>query len=346
MKNHEDIIYMNRALRLARKGLGQVAPNPSVGCLIVRDGCVIAQGRTQIGGRPHAETRAIQMALAEQSSKYSDLSGAVAYVTLEPCAHQGKTPPCTRALIESGISRVVIAMIDPDERVNGRAIMRLKKAGIHVTTGVCENEAASLNAGFILKVTQRRPLVTLKIAISRNGMMRKARGTNLAITSEQAQRWVHLMRAEHDAILIGAGTFKHDKPLLTCRLAGMAAYSPKRYIASTKSLTLSDLTGWEVLPHALPQKILEQLADDGITRLMLEGGPRLAKAFLEAGLVDRLVVFQAPFDLPTNIDALDLPTQSDLQFMGIENLSQSVKFIHISQQDCAPDMMHVYEARD
>lgn len=341
---------MNRALRLARRGLGRVAPNPAVGCVIVRDGQVIGEGRTQNGGRPHAETVAIDMALVEQSKEIKTLKGATAYVTLEPCAHHGKTGPCAEALIESGISKVVVAMRDPDPRVSGRGLARLSEAGIEVVTDVCSGMARELNAGFILKVTQGRPLVTLKLAVSQNGMMRRPANEDPAITSVQAQRRMHLIRAEHDAILVGAGTFKNDHPSLTCRLPGMAADSPDPFVAS-RSLDKSDLPEhWNLLQHAHPSEMLEVLAEAGVTRLMLEGGPKLAKAFLSANLVDRLAIFQAPFDLTflpqTGADAPIspiAPMQSDLQYMGIENLPNSPSYTHIRTEICGPDVVKFFQ---
>ncbi|MGC6511598.1 MAG: bifunctional diaminohydroxyphosphoribosylaminopyrimidine deaminase/5-amino-6-(5-phosphoribosylamino)uracil reductase RibD [Parvibaculales bacterium] len=342
MTELQDKIYMQRALRLARRGLGRVAPNPAVGCLIVRDGCVLGEGRTGNAGRPHAETVAIAMALAEQPAGLTNLHGATAYVTLEPCAHHGQTGPCAQALIDAAVSRVVVAVQDPDPRVSGRGVEMMRAAGLDVTVGVCETEAHELNAGFMLKITDSRPMVTLKIAVSRNGMMRRTTGENPAITSVQAQRRMHLIRAEHDAILVGAGTFCHDAPSLTCRLPGMSVDSPLPYVASC-TLQQNDLPGgWRLLSQQAPADMLCALASDGVTRLMLEGGPHLAKAFLSAGLVDRLAVFVAPFDLPLlPMAANNAPKQSDLQFMGIDNYANSSSFNLISTEICGADSLRI-----
>ena len=330
---------MQRALKLARRGLGNVAPNPAVGCVIVQDGVLLAEGWTQPTGRPHAETHALAMIPATTSRQ-----NASAYVTLEPCAHIGQTGPCAQALIDAGIKRVVVAMIDPDPRVSGAGIKMLQKAGIEVSVGVCEAEAALLNRGFILKVTQNRPLVSLKIATSQNGMMRKQAGESPQITSQQAQRRMHLMRAEHDAILVGRGTYEADNPSLTCRLPAMEKASPQRFVVSRQAeLALKE--GFVQLPHKTPQEILAACANQGITRLMLEGGPQLARAFLDAGMVDEIVHFVAPFDLPLLPNTHDGLTQSDLQYMGIENLANSPIFIHRTSETCAPDIMHHYRRR-
>lgn len=327
---------MQRALKLARRGLGNVAPNPAVGCVIVQDGVLLAEGWTQPTGRPHAETHALAMIPATTSRQ-----NASAYVTLEPCAHIGQTGPCAQALIDAGIKRVVVAMIDPDPRVSGAGIKMLQKAGIEVSVGVCEAEATLLNRGFILKVTQNRPLVSLKIATSQNGMMRKQAGESPQITSQQAQRRMHLMRAEHDAILVGRGTYEADNPSLSCRLTGMEKASPQRFVVSQQA-KLSLKQGFAHIQHQTPQDILADLANIGITRLMLEGGPQLAKSFLEAGLVDEVIHFIAPFDLPLLPNPHDGLTQSDLQFMGIENLANSPIFMHRTSETCAPDIMHHY----
>lgn len=335
---------MQRGLRLARQGLGRVAPNPAVGCVIVRDGQVLGEARTQNGGRPHAETVAISMAVAEQSSSFDDLHRATAYVTLEPCAHHGQTGPCARALIDSGVSRVVVAMRDPDPRVSGRGVDMMRAAGIDVEVGICEAAAQDLNAGFILKTTQGRPLVTLKLAISRNGMMRRAAGEDPAITSGPAQRRMHLIRAEHDAILVGAGTYRHDKPSLTCRLPGMLADSPMPHIASSTLQKTGLPDGWRILTQDSPAEMLAALAANGVTRLMVEGGPTLAKAFLSEGLVDRLAVFEAPIDLPLLPAGTDnAPKQSDLQYMGIENFANSPSFKFISSEKCGTDSLRIFQ---
>ncbi|MGQ3031841.1 MAG: bifunctional diaminohydroxyphosphoribosylaminopyrimidine deaminase/5-amino-6-(5-phosphoribosylamino)uracil reductase RibD, partial [Ferrovibrionaceae bacterium] len=214
---------MRHALGLAARGLGRTWPNPAVGCVLVRDEIVLARGNTQPGGRPHAEVVALSRA-------GSQAAGATAYVTLEPCAHHGKTPPCADALIAAGIGRCVVALQDPDPRVDGGGIRRLLAAGIPVTTGVCEAEAAALNAGFLMRVRQGRPLVTLKLATTLDGRIATHAGESRWITGATARARGHLMRADHDAIMVGIGTALTDDPDLTCRLAGLEDRSPVRIV--------------------------------------------------------------------------------------------------------------------
>jgi diaminohydroxyphosphoribosylaminopyrimidine deaminase / 5-amino-6-(5-phosphoribosylamino)uracil reductase len=206
---------MRAALALARRSLGRTWPNPSVGCVIVRDGCVIARGRTQKGGRPHAEADAL--AHARES-----LKGATVYVTLEPCSHHGRTPPCADALVTAGIARVVSALEDPDPRVKGQGHARLKAAGITVEVGEGAAQAAEINAGFLLRVREGRPLFHLKLAGSLDGRIATASGESKWITGEAARADGQRLRATHDAILIGAATAAADDPELTCRLPGLA----------------------------------------------------------------------------------------------------------------------------
>src|SRR5580700_4659831 len=218
-----DLGHMRTALGLARRGLGNTWPNPAVGCVIVKDGRVVGRGWTQKGGRPHAETEAL--ARAGKGAK-----GATAYVSLEPCSHHGKTPPCAEALIAAGVSRVVAAVEDPDPRVSGRGIARLRAAGIAVEAGLCAAEAAELNAGFFCRVAQGRPLVTLKLAASLDGRIATPTGKSRWITGPAARERAHLLRAAHDAVLIGTGTALADDPQLTCRLPGLEARSPVRIV--------------------------------------------------------------------------------------------------------------------
>ncbi len=209
-----DMRHMRHALALAGRALGQAAPNPAVGCLIVSsDGTIVGRGWTGKGGRPHAET--VALAQAGDAARR-----ATAYVTLEPCAHVGQTPACADALVQAGIARVVAPIEDPDPRVSGMGFARLRGAGVDVTTEVLSVEASKLNAGFFLRVRERRPLVTLKIATSADGRTTSAAGESHWVTGEDARRFGHLMRARHDAILIGVETAIADDPMLTCRLAG------------------------------------------------------------------------------------------------------------------------------
>ncbi|MDQ2801922.1 MAG: bifunctional diaminohydroxyphosphoribosylaminopyrimidine deaminase/5-amino-6-(5-phosphoribosylamino)uracil reductase RibD, partial [Pseudomonadota bacterium] len=209
----DDVAHMRAALALARRGLGNTWPNPSVGCIVVKDGRVLGRAVTTPGGRPHAETMALDRA--------GDAArGATAYVTLEPCCHWGRTPPCTDALIAAGIARVVIAVSDPDPRVDGRGIAQLRAADIEVVQGLLEAAAEDVIAGFALRVRQGRPLVTLKLASTLDGRIATASGESRWITGPSARRMAHALRGRHDAIMVGIGTVLADDPDLTCRLPG------------------------------------------------------------------------------------------------------------------------------
>jgi len=218
---------MRSALELARRGLGIVAPNPAVGCVLVQGGRVVGRGWTQPGGRPHAETEALRRAGAASR-------GAVAYVTLEPCCHWGQTPPCTDALVAAGVRRVVVGAEDPDPRVSGRGIERLRAAGIEVELGICAEAAAELAAGFLLRMRAGRPLVTLKLATTLDGRIATHGGESQWITGPLARQRAHALRADHDAIMVGSNTAVVDDPLLTCRLAGLAARSPVRIAVDSR----------------------------------------------------------------------------------------------------------------
>ena len=213
---------MTHALALAARGLGQVWPNPAVGCVIVKDGQIVGRGWTQAGGRPHAET----MALAQAGALARDVT---AHVTLEPCAHHGKTPPCAEALIAAGVTRVVSALTDPDPRVSGKGHAMLRGAGIDVTEGVMTAEARTANAGFLKRVTQGLPFVTLKLATTIDGRIATASGESRWITGAEARRHVHLMRMTHDAVMVGSGTACADDPDLTVRDMG-ATRQPLRIL--------------------------------------------------------------------------------------------------------------------
>ncbi|MBM3580896.1 MAG: bifunctional diaminohydroxyphosphoribosylaminopyrimidine deaminase/5-amino-6-(5-phosphoribosylamino)uracil reductase RibD, partial [Alphaproteobacteria bacterium] len=225
---------MRSALALARRGLGNVWPNPAVGCVLVREadsgeqaggraGRVVGRGWTQPGGRPHAETEAIRRAGA-------DTKGTTAYVTLEPCAHHGVTPPCVDALIAARVARVVAAIDDPDSRTAGRGLARLKESGIEVARGVGAAEAAEINAGFFLRVREGRPLVTLKLASTLDGRIAAANGESRWVTGTEARARAHRLRAEFDAVMIGSGAARVDDPELTCRLPGFAGRQPVRIV--------------------------------------------------------------------------------------------------------------------
>ncbi|WP_440980226.1 bifunctional diaminohydroxyphosphoribosylaminopyrimidine deaminase/5-amino-6-(5-phosphoribosylamino)uracil reductase RibD [Sphingomonas pseudosanguinis] len=269
---------MGAALALADRGTGRTAPNPNVGCVLVRDGRVVGRGWTQPGGRPHAEA----MALAEAGD---NARGATAYVTLEPCAHvSSRGPACTDLLIDAGVARIVAAMGDPDPRTNGQGFDRALAAGIAVTVGVREAEARAMIAGFLTRRAKGRPFVTLKLATSLDGRIARPDGTSRWITGSRARAHTHLERSRHEAILVGRGTLVADAPRLDVRLPGLEGHSPRRIL-----LSRTPDKDWETIPS--PADIAD-LA--GVDRLMVEGGAQTASAFLAGDLVDRLLLYRAP----------------------------------------------------
>ena len=313
---------MRAALALARRSLGRTWPNPAVGCVIVKDGRIVARGRTQDGGRPHAEVDALNK--AGEAAR-----GATVYVTLEPCSHFGKSPPCADALVRAGVAHVVSAMEDPNPAVNGQGHARLREAGITVDVGEGAREAAEINAGFLLRVGSGRPLFHLKLASSLDGRIATASGESKWITGEGARADGHRLRAVHDAILVGAGTVAADDPELTCRLPGLGAYSPVRIVLASKAglaetsklaKTARQVPVWllctsaaeagrqEALRKAGVEVIEVAAAGDGrvdvvaaaqalgqrgLTRVLVEGGGQVAAAFLKAGLIDRITSYRA-----------------------------------------------------
>lgn len=322
----KDERFMAAAIRLSRKHAGLTSTNPSVGTLIVRDDgagpVIVGRGVTAIGGRPHAETEA----LAEAGDR---ARGATAYVTLEPCAHHGRTPPCANALVAAGVRRVVGAASDPDARVSGRGYKILRDAGIEVVERVLAEQAADQLAGYLTRSLKKRPEVTLKLAISADGMIGRRGEGQVAITGPISRRQVHLMRAEADAILIGIGTALADDPQLTVRLPGLETRSPSRIVldkdarlplssglvASARGVPVLLATSIEISAEtrrrleetgvkllateifegriALPE-LMEDLAAQGMSAIMVEGGADTARAFLADGLVDRLGLFHSP----------------------------------------------------
>jgi diaminohydroxyphosphoribosylaminopyrimidine deaminase/5-amino-6-(5-phosphoribosylamino)uracil reductase len=271
---------MRAAIALAARGRALSSPNPSVGCVIVRDDRVIGRGWTATGGRPHGE--AIALAQAGEAAR-----GATAYVTLEPCAHRSERgPACADLLIAAGLARVVIGCQDPDPRTNGAGIERLRAAGIAVDTGVSEPEARASLAGFLTRQTLGRPFVTLKLATSLDGQIALADGSSRWITGDAARAHAHVERAQHDAILVGGGTLRADAPKLDVRLAGLEQRSPRRVLLSR----MGDAPpGWTGI--AAPEDIAVL---DGTDWLMVEGGAEVAAAFLERDMVDRLLLYRAP----------------------------------------------------
>jgi diaminohydroxyphosphoribosylaminopyrimidine deaminase/5-amino-6-(5-phosphoribosylamino)uracil reductase len=355
---------MQAALALARRGLGNVWPNPAVGCVVVRDGMVVGRGWTQPGGRPHAETEALRRA--------GELArGATAYVTLEPCSHHGRTPPCCNALIGAGVARVVAAMRDPDPRVDGRGFAMLRAAGIVVEEGLLEAEAQAINAGFSRRIRAGRPLVTLKLATTLDGRIATHAGESKWITGPEARREAHAMRARHDAILVGSGTAVADDPDLTCRLPGAAPTRSLRVIADARLRTPRDAraiatarqhptllvtvpghtpaalapyleSGAEVAtvargPEGLSlDGLLGALAQRGVTRVLAEGGAGIAAALLREGLVDRLAWFHAPGVMGGD----GLPAAYRLP---VEVLAAMPRFRRVAARPLGPDWLTEFE---
>lgn len=320
---------MDHALRLARRGLGNVWPNPAVGCVLVREGRIVGRGWTQPGGRPHAERMALDAA--------GDAArGATAYVTLEPCAHHGRTPPCAEALIAAGVARVVSALTDPDPRVTGRGHAMLRAAGIAVTEGVRADAAAALQRGFLTRVTLGRPMVTLKLATSFDGRIATGSGESRWITGEAARRHVHALRLTHDAVMVGGGTARADLPALNIRGFG-AVRQPVRLVianAPIPDLPPEDAAHgplW-VLPGPLPEALVE-LGRRGLTRVLCEGGGQLAAGLLGAGLVDELVGYTAGVLLGGDGRAAVGP-------LGLQHLSDAPRFRLAEARPLGGDLFH------
>lgn len=353
-----DAAHMFHAVAMARRAWGQTAPNPAVGCVLVSaTGQVLAAAHTQRGGRPHAETQALVLAGVHAA-------GATAYVTLEPCAHHGMTPPCAQALIEAGVARVVVACRDEDARMRGRGIAMLQQAGISVMQGVLEAVARPLYAGFFSRVQRGLPEISLKIATSQDGCIARAAGTQHWITGEQARAYGHLLRAEHEAILTGIGTALADDPELTCRLPGMAARSPlravmdsrlrlppeSRLVRTAQDVPLVIFTSEPALAQHAPYRaagaeveVLEAmtlehaaraLAGRGINRLLVEAGQRLSSHALMSGLIHRLYWFRAPGD----IGAGGYPAFDERAWKALDSGFDCVRRLQL-----AADRLAVYE---
>ena len=362
MNADDDRRFMALAIALGQRGLGRTWPNPAVGCVIVRDGRIVGRGWTRPGGRPHAETMAL--AQAGVASR-----GATAYVSLEPCAHHGQTPPCSQALIEAGISRVVSAITDPDARVAGKGHAMLRDAGISVETGVLADQATSVQRGFLWRIINGRPLVTLKLATSLDGRIATAAGESRWITGPAARRMVHLMRARHDAVLIGAGTARADDPALTVRDLGITA-QPVRIVAartldlssqSTLARTARDVPLWLLHGSSAPARsraalgdagarlievpesdgtldltsALGTLAEQGLTRIFCEGGGQLASALLRAGLVDDIALFGGGLVLGGDARPAVGP-------MGLAALAQASRWRLVESRDAGADSFSLW----
>jgi diaminohydroxyphosphoribosylaminopyrimidine deaminase/5-amino-6-(5-phosphoribosylamino)uracil reductase len=351
---------MRLALQLAQRGLGRVWPNPSVGCVIVDSGGhVVGAGWTQDGGRPHAETEALKQA-------GDRARGATAFVSLEPCSHHGQTGPCAEALKAAGVARVVSALEDPDPRVAGRGHGLLRDAGIEVHTGVLEREARALNAGFLSRVQRHRPFVTLKLATTLDGKIALPSGESKWITGDAARRHAHLVRSQHDAVLVGIGTVLADDPELTCRLPGVEHRRLVRVVADSKArlpatsalaLGAARQPAWlltaraevthelqalnvRVLPVAATDAGLDlasalgALAREGLTRVLVEGGARLASSLLRQGLVDQLLWYRAPRLMGDGASAVS--------GLGINQLAEMPRAVRMETIRLGEDVLETY----
>ncbi len=356
--------HMRAALALARRGLGNTWPNPAVGCVVVQQGRVVGRGRTAPGGRPHAETEAL--AMAGPAAR-----GADVYVTLEPCNHTGQTPPCTEALIEAGVARVVVAGSDPDPRVDGSGIERLRAAGIEVVTGMLTVEADAMQAGFLQAVRVGRPMVTLKLASTLDGRIATRSGESQWITGPAARQAAHALRGRHDLVMVGIGTAAADNPQLTCRIAGFrtrpgvravvdshlrlpltshlvasaaaeptwilhrSGADPARCEAfSSAGVRLFEVAGGERGVDLLAG--LRALGEAGITRVLAEGGAKLAAGLLRDGLVDRIAWFHAP-------SVMGGDGWPAAQAMGVAALGEMPRFTRTSQRAVGDDMLSEFE---
>ena len=362
-----DARHMRTAITLARRGLGETAPNPSVGCVIVKDNTVIGRARTAAGGRPHAETEAL-------AAVGSAASGATAYVSLEPCSHVGKTPPCANALIAAGLNRVVIGARDPNPKVNGQGAASLRQAGIEVTEDVLNLEAQAVISGFAMVQTTGRPLLRLKLASTLDGKIATRTKASQWLTGEAARRAAHAMRGRHDAVLIGVGTVLSDDPELTCRIDGFRSAPLVRIVVDShlRIPLLSKLVSsarqtpvWllhrdgadPVHKHALENAgvrlievlggaagvdlpaALQALAKAGLTRILAEGGASLAAALLRDNLVDRLAWFHAP----GIIGADGWPAA---QAFGVAQLSDMPRFMPLSREQWGDDILSTFTAAE
>ncbi len=354
--------HMAQALQLARRGLGQTWPNPAVGSIVVAPtGEIVGRASTAPGGRPHAEAIALERAGGRAK-------GATLYVTLEPCAHPGgRGPACAEVIAAASPARAVIAIRDPDPRTSGRGLDRLTASGIEVKDGVLAEEARVVALGHILRVTEGRPAVTLKLAVGADGLIPQGTGAPVWITGPDARAHGHLLRARNDAILVGRGTVLADNPTLTCRLPGMSCRSPVRVVLDRRLRTppearlFDDLMvpvwlvcsadeehpntdalqdrGAEIVPVAVDDHgllvvhdALETLADRGITRVLVEGGPSVARAFLDADLIDEIVIYQGP--KPVGSGGL-LPFTGD----GLDRVTGSGHFTEVESRFFGPDRM-------
>jgi diaminohydroxyphosphoribosylaminopyrimidine deaminase / 5-amino-6-(5-phosphoribosylamino)uracil reductase len=358
--------FMQLALALGRRGRGRTWPNPAVGAVVVKDGVIVGRGWTQPGGRPHAEPEALNR--AGEAAR-----GATLYVTLEPCSHFGRSPPCADAVIAAGIARVVSAVEDPNPEVAGQGHAKLRAAGIAVDIGLCAAEATRDHAGHFRRIRDKRPHVILKLAVSSDDKIGAAGRKPVAITGEAAKTRVHLLRAQSDAILVGIGTVLADDPLLTCRLPGMEARSPvrvvldralrlpgtSRLVHSARETPLWVMTSnlseapaavklgaagaqvIRVLATATPPGLdlpaaLHALSEKGITTLMVEGGARVASSFVAAGLADEIWLLRGP-------DVVGADGVPALNALPLAAITQSPGFRVRASETLDKDMLTIYE---
>jgi diaminohydroxyphosphoribosylaminopyrimidine deaminase/5-amino-6-(5-phosphoribosylamino)uracil reductase len=353
-----DARFMARALELARRGLGRTHPNPSVGAVLVRGGRIVGEGFTAPIGGPHAEVRALRAA-------GDRAHGAELYVTLEPCAHHGRTPPCVDALLPLGLRRVVIAMVDPNPRVAGRSVRRLRRAGVDVVVGVGAEKAAAIVAGYRSWVLRGRPIVTLKLASTLDGRIAARAGDARWITGEAARRRAHALRDVHDAVLVGAATVRADDPRLTCRLPGgrnpirvvvtgpRLALPPRAHVldvaeaptwiattrrASPTASARLGRRGVEVLPVAGARGVvampalLRVLARRGVTSVLVEGGATVAAAMLRARQVDRVAWFVAPAMLGDDAVAA-------IAGLGVDRVRRAIRLVDVETERLGADVL-------
>ncbi len=364
-----DEFFMRGALAMARRTLGRTWPNPAVGAVLVSPDDiseVISRGSTQHGGRPHAERVALELA-GERAGR------STLYVTLEPCAHYGKTPPCTDAIIKAGVARVVCSAPDPDPRVSGQGFAALREAGIEVVEDVLGSQGRYLVAGHTLRVTSNRPMVQLKLAVGSDGLIPSGEGTPVWVTGQQARAHGHLLRARADAILVGRGTLEADNPTLTCRLPGMKAHSPVRILLDSNLClpeeanlmqSLSQAPLWVIAAREAPthksqrleelgvetfrvsendqyglspKAVLETLAGQGITRLLIEGGPAVSGSFWNSGLVDEIYLYQGT--QPAGGSGL-----AALGNRGVEDITHSSDYKVADQLNLDTDLLTIYRS--
>ncbi len=362
MASASDERWMRLALMLGRRGHGGAWPNPAVGCVLVKDSRVVGRGWTQPGGRPHAETEAL--ARAGEAA-----SGSAAYVSLEPCSHQGQTGACADALIDAKIRRLVVPLTDPDSRVSGRGLAKLKRAGVAVTIGICADEAKRDHQGFFLKVIRGRPKVTLKLAFSLDSRIATASGQSKWITGLPARRAVHVLRAQHDAIWVGAGTARKDDPSLTVRglgekrqpvrivtsrhldlpLVGQLARSAQKtplWIFHGPDVDANRYEAWQKVGAKLirfkldgsqidPKEMVKHMASAGLTRVLCEGGGALAASLLKSDVVDEIVGMSAGLVIGAN----GLPAIGKIQ---LDKLEDALQFKLDSSFSVGDDLQHIW----